>query len=249
MIVEFIGSTGAGKSTLIKAVHKELSKTVPVSTSFEIIASPLGLQGVKNPTARNFIQEIFGLPSFIRSIWRYRDFILFNLRILRQHKIFTIYMLNNLRSLERKIAIYATINRRESEQIILVDEGVVLQSHHLFVYTDTDYSQEEISTFARLCPMPDLLVYIQAPLDQLIERSLKRPDPPRPIKTKEPALNEKYIRQAVTMFEHLINTEQLRDRTLLIDNPDMPEKNNIELAVRIAQEIIGHERESKFSHD
>ena len=214
-----------------------------------MIASPLGLQRVKNPTARNFIQEIFGLPSFLRSFWRYRDFILFNLRILSQHKIFTIFMLNNLRSLERKIATYATINRRQPEQIILVDEGVVLQSHHLFVYIDTDFSQEDISTFARLCPLPDLLVYIQAPLDQLIERSFKRPDPPRPIRSKDPALNEKFIRQAVNMFEQLIRTEQLRGRTVLINNPDTPEESHKALAVRIAQKIMNHERASKFSRD
>ncbi len=41
MIVEFIGSTGAGKTTLISEIQRRLDKTADVTTSFDLVAAPL----------------------------------------------------------------------------------------------------------------------------------------------------------------------------------------------------------------
>jgi hypothetical protein len=105
MIIEFIGSTGAGKTTLISEVRRGLAQTTDVTTSFELVAAPFGLYSVTHPTLRNIIEELLGLPFFVRSLFLSRTFIVFILRMLARQANFSIFTLNNLRSLERKIGV------------------------------------------------------------------------------------------------------------------------------------------------
>ena len=135
MIVEFIGSTGAGKTTLISEVRRRLAKTAEVRTSFDVVAARLGLRAVTHPTAQNLIQELVGLPFFIRSLTRQKAFVAFALRLLARQANFTVFTINNLRSLQRKIGVYEIIRRYAHDRIILVDEGTVLLAHNVFVYS------------------------------------------------------------------------------------------------------------------
>ena len=86
MIIEFIGSTGTGKTTLISEVQRTLAKTGKVTTSFDLVAAPLGLRGVTHPTAQNLIQDLVGLPFFIGSLYQHRAFIVFVLKTLARDR-------------------------------------------------------------------------------------------------------------------------------------------------------------------
>ncbi len=220
MIVEFIGSTGAGKTTLIEEVQRSLARKVEVVSAFDLVAERWGLQGVTNPTARNIIQELVGFPFFLRSMNRHKEFVGFTLKLLARQANFTVFTINNLRSLERKIGVYEAIKRNGCDQIILVDEGTVLSAHNVFVYTSAIYTQEEIAKFASLVPLPDIIVYIKVPVDILIQRSLLRDDPPREMKSKNPALIEKYTTRAVAIFEQLVEAEHIQHHLLTVENPD-----------------------------
>ena len=140
MIIEFIGSTGAGKTTLISEVQRRLSQITVVATSFDVVASPLGLQRVTHLTIRNLIQEIVGFPFFIGSLYRHKAIIVFILRMLARQASFSFFTINNLRSLERKIGVDEIIKRRQHDKIILVDEGPLLLAHNVFVCKSCDLS-------------------------------------------------------------------------------------------------------------
>lgn len=224
MIIEFIGSTGAGKTTLISKVQRRLATTAEVATDFELIAAPLGLGRVTHPTAQNLIQEIVGAPFFIRSLQQHKTFVVFTLRMLARQGKFSLFTLNNLRSLERKLGVYELIRRRARERIILVDEGPVLLAHNVFVFTSVFYTPEEIAKFANLIPLPDVIVYVKVPVDSLVQRSLQRNDPPREIKSKNRAMIEQYTHRAVTMFEQLVETENIRSRLVIVENPETASK-------------------------
>lgn len=240
MIVEFIGCTGAGKTTLIQRVQHSLAKTAEVTTPFELVANPLGWRGVIHPTARNLFQEFAGLPFFLSSMYRHRAFVLFTLKMLSRQAKFNIFTLNNLRSLERKLGVHGIIRWLEGDRIILVDEGTVLTAHNLFVYSEALYTQGEIATFAELAPLPDVIVYVKAPMDTLLKRALERPDPPREMKLKSPAMLELYINRAVTMFEQLVQAENISNRLLEIENDDL-ESRELETAVNgITEFILGY---------
>lgn len=238
MIVEFVGSTGAGKTTLISEVQRRLATTTDVTTAYGVVATPLGLPGVTHPTARNLIQEVVGLPFFVRSLRRHRAFVVFTLKMLARQAVFTIFTINNLRSLVRKIGVYEILSRHEHNRIILVDEGTVLTAHNVFVYSNAVYTPEEVATFASLIPLPDVIVYVRAPVDSLVRRSLQRSDPPREMKSKDRAQIETYIYRAVTMFDELVDAQNLRSRVLVVDNPEAADQGWNTVADYISESLL-----------
>jgi thymidylate kinase len=220
MIIEFIGSTGAGKTSLIAEVQRRLAQTVEVMTSFEAVAAPLGLDHVTHLTVRNLIQEVVGFPFFFRALNRHKSLIIFILRMLARQASFSIFTINNLRSLERKLGVDEILKRRQNHQIILVDEGPLLLAHNVFVYTNATYTAEEIVRFASLVPLPDIIIYIKAPTETLVQRALLRPDPPREIKSRNRELIVKHIHRAVEMFDQLVAADNIQCRLLIVENPD-----------------------------
>jgi thymidylate kinase len=244
MIIEFIGSTGAGKTTLISEVQRRLSQTTVVATSFDVVASPLGLRRVTHLTIRNLIQEIVGFPFFIGSLYRHKAIIVFILRMLARQASFSFFTINNLRSLERKIGVDEIIKRRQHDKIILVDEGPLLLAHNVFVYSGAHYTCEEITRFASLVPLPDIIIYIKAPMEILVQRALQRTDPPREMRSRDRELIEKHINRALKMFDQLIAAENIQARLLIVENPDFSHGHS-EIVDNIVQFILRYERAGK----
>jgi len=247
MIVEFIGSTGAGKTSLISKIHHNLAQTKVVTTPFDLIAAPLGLSSLTHATAQNLIQELVGFPFFIGSLNRYREFLVHTIKTFSRNTKFSIHRINNLRSLERKIGMYEITQRYNRDQIILVDEGPILAAH-MFVFTGSLVTSSEIAAFANLLPLPDLIVYIKAPVDVLIRRALQRPDPPREMGNKDPALIEKYVKAATAIFDRLMTSERIRSRLLVVDNPDLTEEEHDKVADGVTTSILNYEHPASKMH-
>ena len=245
MIVEFIGSTGAGKTTLIAEVQRRLAKQAQAVTSSDLALQALGLRRVANPTLRNLIQDLVGLPFFLGSLYRHRAFVVFALKALARHKSFTFFTVNYLRSIVRKIGMHEFAKRYSHDRVVLVDEGPVLSAHLLFVFTSTIYSQEDIEQFASLVPLPELIVYINAPVDSLVQRSLRRNSAPKEMKAKDRKWIEQYIRRAAEMFDRLTVTKRIRDRVLIVANPDATDNEHGAVTEHIAAFILNGESGSK----
>lgn len=241
MIVEFIGSTGAGKTTLISKVQHRLAKTAEVTSSFNLVAAPLGLRGVTHPTAKNLIQEFVGLPFFLGSLRRHRAFVAFTLRMLARQARFTIFTINNLRSLERKIGMYEIAKRYARARIVLVDEGTVLTAHNVFVYSSAAYTSDEIAKFIGLIPLPDIIVYVRAPVDTLVKRTLQRSDPPREMRSKDAAQIEAYVNRAVAMFDQLVQPDHIRNRILIVENPESTDPGCDSAVEHIIDFVLNHQ--------
>src|SRR5688572_23954499 len=122
MVIEFIGSTGAGKTTLFSAVQQRLAETTVVSTPFGLVAAQLGLQGVTHPSLQNLIQELVGFPFFMRSLQRHSALVTFALNIMVRHAAFKLTTVNILRSLVRKIGVNEIVRRNECDHAVLIDE-------------------------------------------------------------------------------------------------------------------------------
>ncbi len=217
MIVEFIGSTGAGKTTLINEIQQRLAESRRVTTSSDLVTSLVGLQGIKNTTTRNLAQEIVGLPFFLRSFNSYKDFIAFSIRMFSRNSDFSIKTINNLRSIERKLGGYEISKRYKQDLIILVDEGPILTAH-MFAYNDSKVSQLEIEKFTSLLPLPDLIIYIRVPVYTLIERSISRTNPPREMNSRYRSENENYIKRAISIFDRIVENGKIQPRLLIVDN-------------------------------
>jgi hypothetical protein len=220
MIVEFIGSTGAGKTTLIAEVERSLRACGPDAARYELATNLFGLRRVTHPTLRNLIQDMRGLPSFVGSLQRHRAFCEFALTTLTRHRRGRLVTANYVRSIIRKVGTYEFVKRRGRDLVILVDEGTLLAAHLLFVFTGGELCESDIDEFARLVPLPDLVVYVTAPVDRLVERSLRRTDVRREMKSLDPRLVEMHVRRAAETFDRLVETETIRNRLVTIDNCD-----------------------------
>jgi thymidylate kinase len=240
MIVEFIGTTGAGKTTLLAAVQSQLSQTVCVKDATGLVISRLGMQTVTNATLQNIAQELACFPLFLCSLPRHHAFIRQSIRLYSRNSTPSIASFNNLRSLERKIGTYEIARRQPAEQIILVDEGPLLAAH-MFAFTNAPCTSREIADFGRLAPLPDLIIYVTAPMDVLIRRSLRRPDAPRQLRSKNVEVLQNCLRAAVDIFEKLINVDAICDRVLVVDNSDCDGQVDTSLVEQISRAILSHE--------
>jgi deoxyadenosine/deoxycytidine kinase len=240
LIVEFIGSTGSGKSTLINDVQHRLAKSRQVTTSSDLVTGLVGLQGINNVTARNLVQEFVGLPYFLRSFKKYKDFISFSIRTFSRNSSFSVKTINNLRSIERKLSGYEIFKHYTHDLIILVDEGPILTAH-MFAYNDSNISQLEIEKFVSLLPLPDLIIYIQAPVETLLERSMNRSNPPREMNSRNRSENEQYIKRAVSIFDRITKNGNIHPRLLTVDNSDCNEQDFITTLDRITNFILKSE--------
>jgi deoxyadenosine/deoxycytidine kinase len=217
LIVEFIGTTGSGKTTVIDRVHQKLGSSRNVTTSSDLVTGLVGLQGINNTTVRNLLQEIICFPHFLSSYPKYKDFITHTIRMFSRNSNFSIMTINNLRSIERKIGVLEISKRYNKEEIILVDEGPILATH-MFAFNDTRISPAEIEKFISLLPLPDLIIYINASLDSLLERSMTRVRPPREMASRNRSENERYLQRAVSLFDQIVESSSIQPRLLIVDN-------------------------------
>ena len=121
-----------------------------------------------------------------------------------------------LRNVLKKIGIYEIIQfRRTSQQVILVDEGVLQAAHNLFVHAYAEVKTEHLSTFARLVPLPDVVVYLKQPEGLLIDRTLKRGH--KRIPNRSYGTVVRFVKQAVATFDKLVQHPVVENKLLIID--------------------------------
>lgn len=240
MIVEFIGSTGAGKTTLASEVQSRLAANVRATTAFDLFAGVISCRHVTNVTLRNLIADLVAFPFFLCSLNKHRAFVFFALTALMRHTSNPFFMINYLRSIVRRVGIYELLKRYNRDRIVLVDEGTILSAHFLFDLSDTAYHHEEIQMFARLVPLPELVVCIRAPVDNLVQRSLKRKDVRREMKSKNQKQVEEYVSRAAKMFDQLTNTIEIRDRVLIVSNHASKNDERGVVADRIVRFILNY---------
>jgi thymidylate kinase len=219
MIVEFVGCTGAGKTTLASEVQRRLAGQARVATSYQLAAKLLGLGRVTHPTAQNLVQDLAGLPFFVHSLYSHRAFVALAVGALARGYGVSFCTINYMRSIVRRIGMHELIGRYHRDQIVLVDEGTVLSAHLLYVYTRAKCSPQELRAFAGLVPLPELVVYIRAPVDVLVRRALERNDARRELRSKDRGAIEEYVGRAIDVFDRITEPDRIRDRVLVVDNP------------------------------
>ena len=237
MIVEFIGSTGSGKTTLISNVQRRLAGTVRVTTSPDLATSLLGFKNVTNLTLQNLEQELLSFPFLVGKFYKYHAYLSHTIKLFWRNTGFSMQTIHNLRSLERKVGMYEISKRHGKDQVILVDEGPLL-ALHMFVSSQNTYTSEEIARFIDLLPLPDLVIYVRTSVDTLIKRALQRPDPPREVDRKDPVQMDSYFKNAVAMFDQLTRAESIREKILAVDSLDMAEPGFDQVVERVCQTIL-----------
>lgn len=227
MQIELIGCTSAGKSTLARGILQTCRKQgVDIILGEDFVLKQLRLNGIKSRSLRKLLVNLAGLFASLVTWRTHREFYSFATHLLFQLPIPRLERLGLLRNVLKRIGIYEIIRFRSTgQQIILVDEGTLHIAHNLFVHGSVQVETEHLSTFVKLIPLPDVVVYLRQPepllIDRIVQRGHKR--------LGGDGLRDKvvcFVSQAVAAFDQLGQYPAVKNR-LLIVNGDQ----NVNMAV------------------
>ena len=233
MHIELIGSTSAGKTTLAKKmVEVGKEKGLDVYLSDDFMLRWARLSWVRNEFIRRRLIELISIAIGLTCLNRYGDFFRFVLHEGKFSPGSWFYKINRIRNVIRKIGIFEFISRRsEEQQIVLADnEGILQGVHNLFVHQNSQADLNKISRYVELVPMPDVVLYLQQREDVLVSRTLGRGH--ARVAEDSPDKVVHFIRQAVAVFDELVNAPKIQERLLIVDGglnirPDANEPFNL----------------------
>jgi thymidylate kinase len=219
MIVEFIGCSGAGKTTLAREIER-IGGPRPAIFATELVVDHPGLRWISDPTAVNLVADVISFPPFLRALGHEKDFVRFAFDRLRRHAPSSFAKYNYMLNVVRKLGVHEMARRAAPRKTVLIDEGAVLSAYQLFVYSGAPFDHLDLERFARLVPLPDRIVYVRAPIDLLVDRAMTRPDQRRELARRGPSELRWSLERAIALFESLAKTEPIRDRLLTVDVGD-----------------------------
>lgn len=204
MIVEFVGPSGGGKSTLCSSVGEELkNQGVTVCRPLELVLGSHGASLIHTDTIANVVLEFFYFPWILLGLLKYRQLMKVSWQELSRRVPSLLPRLLLFRSVARRIGQELYLRRRKFERkVVLVDEGCVHIAHVIYVNGIATDAPVDLEKFIRLVPVPDLLVYVSAPDVVLMDRVVARSD--RPIRSDDDDELCSFVLRASELFDRLI---------------------------------------------
>lgn len=239
MIVEFVGCTGAGKTTLMRAVQGCASSPSSVTTAWDLVMDRPGRRRITNPHAINLMADATALTPFFGGLRQNGDFVRFALRRLFSQAPSLFARLNYARNVVRRVGMHELARQATEGRTVLVDEGTALIAYQLFVYSRAPHTASEIEQFANLVPLPDRVIHVKAPTSVLVERALKRPDRRRELKGTDAKQLRRLIERADAVFDAVTSTRAIRDRVIVVHNPDTAMQQQRRIARHITASLTG----------
>jgi thymidylate kinase len=221
LIIEFIGATGAGKSTLVAALIDTLAgQGVRAREANDAVLAWHGLGFVPGRHLRAALVYFFALLSFARSLCgregRRLSWLAVRL-ILRDAGGLRIGA-GLLRNLVKRVGTDRLLRKMRPAlsdcDVVVCDEGLVHAAHNLFVHAGSLPRKDEIVLFGSLVPRPDLLVWVIVPTARSAEVIRQRGHP----RVTDPATAQAFAERAHETFEVLSAVPGLRERIYRLDN-------------------------------
>ncbi len=238
MLIEFVGCSGAGKTTFATAVRAALlERGCKVAYSPELIAQITKSAWMRNERFRNVLISVWLLPWFWKSRGVHRSFYDFAFSVIRRDAEDVWDWSSRTRSLIRQACTFEVLRRFESQyDFVLVDECTLSSAHNLFAHVNTPPRHDEIRQFATLVPMPDMVVHVDTDTQRAMQRTLGRPDPPIR-QGYENNRFERFIQHGQQICEYLTHCPELSHRVVTVKNNSDDREAITECAGRLVQYI------------
>lgn len=201
MLVEFIGCTGSGKSTIAANVIEKLADS--------------GIKVNSVNVGGSIKMDFVTFPWFIWFAMHNLDFCVSVAKTSVRDADSTLIGLNLFRNVAKKMGMYELLKRKKVSQLIIWDEGTLHAAHNLFVHVNSAPRPADITEFVRKVPKPDLVVYIRTPMEITVRRTLDRGH--RRVKCSLPDIRS-FVSHAHKVFDALASVEVIQDRLLVVDN-------------------------------
>jgi thymidylate kinase len=238
LIIEWIGCSGTGKSTLCEGVYKTLlASGIEARRPLEIFLGRSIAKSISSERIRNIALDFLILPWSICSAIKYRKFLTYCLGILNKDYSSYSLKLKLLRSILRKTGLHVFLSSCYNDRkLILFDEGTVHIAHLLFANGNKNsIAEKEIAKFCEQVPAPDLIVHIMAPEPEVIKRTLDRKD--KPITNTSPDSIKRFIRLSQETFKILNALNPWEKKTITIFNPNNSIRNGQDIILNIMNQI------------
>ena len=203
MLIEITGCTGAGKTTISNLVLKNL-------LSSNVNAKLIDVGG-------KLRFDLIVFPWFLWFAIRHFEFCRVTLQSLIRDADTKFNAFNIYRNFSKKIGTYHMLKTCLDRQVIVWDEGTVHAMHNLFVHVNSVPKDSDIIKFAHCIPKPDLLVYVRAPFEVIVSRTISRGH--RRVGNNETDIRT-FIANAIASFEFLTKMDVIKERLLVVDNAD-----------------------------
>lgn len=255
MIVEFIGSTGAGKSTLIEHILAGCGREgIQVVGGTDFVLRQCHLQGVRSRPAQAVFINLIALAAAVAA-WRdYHGFYRFVLRMIWGFPQAVPWSERFLltKNILKRCGIYAMIRRYGAEpRIYLVDEGTLHVAHSLFVHLAGEANRHDLATFANLVPLPHRVVYLRQEEALLVARLLMRGHPRVPHQSAADAAA--FVHQAAQVFDELVQNPRIAPHVVVVDGTRLRVESGSDthpLHTRVAKVVqIGLQRSAAATLD
>lgn len=220
MQIELIGCTNSGKSTLLNGILKFCHEhDIDATTGDEFVLKLTRLNWIKGYYLRTLLLDIISLFSVLFTSKVNLKFTVFVLKVIFNlpNEISWYVKLNLLRNTIKKLGIYHFVRRFSSEgKIVLMDEGTVHSAHYLFVNLNSEPPTDDMSTFGRLAPLPDIVIYLKQDERLLIEKTMARGH--KRIPENSFLMVEQFVRRAVKTFDFIANDSNVQPKVLTVDS-------------------------------
>jgi thymidylate kinase len=218
MQIELTGCTGAGKSTLADGICRVCKKQgIDLQTSRDFVLGQIRLNWVKNHLARTLLLDLYSLFTCLVTCKKYFRFYIFTFQTIFRLPVAWPEKLNLARNVLKKIGVYEIIRRRSScQQLVLADEGTVHTAHNLFIHTSAQVDDSYLSTFAKLVPLPDMVIYVAQSESVLIKRAMERGHKRIPNSTLTNTVI--FITRAINVFEKVLHELVIEKRLFVAES-------------------------------
>ena len=183
MIIEFMGTSGSGKSTLIPCLIQILREdgltAMPATeailyymrrTYFGRLICALMPPSLQEPALRGmfgFLLSHLYVVRFVASYPRLAIFVVklqFHRHIPGRHKWLILRLFFEMASW------YQFLQRQQTNEVVVFDEGFAHRVTHLFVSEVEQPDGNRILAYLKLLPQSDLVIWVQAPLETCLNR-------------------------------------------------------------------------------
>jgi len=218
MLVEFVGGSGVGKSTLIARV---LSRLVEDRQSVELSGDALCqsslVRFIRHEGLRNAWYCITVFPTYL-ALLRHSPELRETLKI--PVKCVGWERVDRIRSNVRLVGCHRRLVDTAKNTTVLVDEGILASVNNPFVSSDWAPDYSSLEQFADSVPLPDRIIHVVAAPDIVRSRTAKRMDKPRCLRGRGERDQRLFLERGLDTFERLTRHARIAGRTLRIDTSD-----------------------------
>ena len=238
MLIEFVGCSGAGKTTLATAVRAALlERGCKVAYSPELVAHVTKSAWLRNERFHNMLISVLLLPWLGQSRRVHRSFYDFAFSVIRRDAENVWERSSRTRSMIRQACTFDVLRSFESQyDFVLVDECTLGSAHNLFVHVHRPPRNDEVQRFATLVPMPDIVVHVDVDTQRALQRTLGRGDPPIR-RGHENNRFERFIQHGRQVYEYLAHCPELSHRVVTAKNSSDDREAITECTGRLVQYI------------